>query len=1197
MKKLGIVVATALLAFVAIGCSNASGGFDAKDSSGKAKIFVAVDKSSARTALPTNPVTDDFTCLTLTGVLGDSSTSVTLSPDGGWVASDSKTAYDVMAADSIELDVGSWSFTLTATIAGTSGESTVYTGSTTATLASGSNVHLSFPLSIQSVGEEGEGSIVITLAFDDAVSEDEVASVAVSIATTDGDAVATTVTAPEDALTGAYTIADIGVGNYVVTFALKNEAGNVIARLPEYAIVRAGKASASTVTFYGVNATYAITYCDASSNNEALTGLTPATYTLLDTITLPVPAKTGYTFCGWYGTSADASVDATATAVTTIAEGTAGALTYYAKFIADTEIASVESVTIDGTIKVGETVSAKAWTDSNATEAFSGTVYAYTWLKAAASDGTYSTIDGATGATYTVQATDAGSYLQVQVRQKYTATDSDGDGVYTLSLASDDDTSVNPAVASAVLTTAVQKGTLDASTLVLLDEDGEALTMLTYNGNTAVASSVVLSDDRLNTTVGSATCTVTNSASTASSVSVTLSLAAPSATASVTAPETYSAFYSVWLSADGYNSVQFERESGATDAGIGEVYVMVKAATPASTDSGYPTLSTDVDQITSGKVCFTNASTNSAYQYIVSADTPSASDTSWKIIPYASSSSTAQFYADNPIEVASGSTLYIRAAATGTVYGDDYIAPSDAVSVTVAEENIGELETLSTLTATFNDAFSLGSNTTAVATGTASVTVGYTLTMAATDTANEDKTDDSSVAYQWYRVTPPSDITGWTLPSESEVSDTASTEAWTAITDATENAYTLTADDEGAYVRVTATQTVGSGDDVVTYPVHWVTGSVVGTGTLVAASSYYLVYRDTNTVLTDSNAYATLGASLDASCVDVSKTSPATELVSACASAATTADATTLAAVNAVTGAAVTVSFAFTETADDDVTTAATGYYGSTTASADTVVPNGSGYVAVIASADGYRPLAMDVAIDVKGVQPEATEDYLKSWLSRDVTNITYGHILFLAAADTDGVYWCATNATSDSAWTRVSPTEFNYLANSTLYLRIGLHASSESQPSLAGETRSNDKNIYKSSATEVTAVAYSSTFTGTRSVVLSNLTFSNHEIEATISDNVLTAQTTDSNDTIVAWYIDDTLISVSGGVGTYTVNDETVATLDWEAQTLTFADAGTRDYGGTLYYNVTIEGLRNGTIPLTTTATVKVVVAAATDN
>lgn len=76
---------------------------------------------------------------------------------------------------------------------------------------------------------------------------------------------------------------------------------------------------------------YTITY---NLNDGACSGgsCTPTSYNVESAdITLPTPTKTGYTFGGWYE-----SADFTGNAVTTIATGSTGNKTYYAKWTADT---------------------------------------------------------------------------------------------------------------------------------------------------------------------------------------------------------------------------------------------------------------------------------------------------------------------------------------------------------------------------------------------------------------------------------------------------------------------------------------------------------------------------------------------------------------------------------------------------------------------------------------------------------------------------------------------------------------------------------------------------------------------------------------------------------------------------------------------------------------------------------------------
>ena len=101
---------------------------------------------------------------------------------------------------------------------------------------------------------------------------------------------------------------------------------------------------------------YSITYMDGETE---LTGLEPATYTIEDAVNLPTPEKSGYTFDGWY-----TDAEFTSSKVETIATGTTGAKTFYAKwtstsveyttgthtltFAADADIFTVTKASSDG---------------------------------------------------------------------------------------------------------------------------------------------------------------------------------------------------------------------------------------------------------------------------------------------------------------------------------------------------------------------------------------------------------------------------------------------------------------------------------------------------------------------------------------------------------------------------------------------------------------------------------------------------------------------------------------------------------------------------------------------------------------------------------------------------------------------------------------------------------------------------------
>lgn len=106
-----------------------------------------------------------------------------------------------------------------------------------------------------------------------------------------------------------------------------------------------------TVTLYAVwkPVEYTITYngCEAAANAN------PAAYTVeSETITLSAPVKAGYVFGGWYDNAEFAG-----TAVTTIAKGSTGNITLYAKWTAESATYKVEHYkeALDGSFTLAET--------------------------------------------------------------------------------------------------------------------------------------------------------------------------------------------------------------------------------------------------------------------------------------------------------------------------------------------------------------------------------------------------------------------------------------------------------------------------------------------------------------------------------------------------------------------------------------------------------------------------------------------------------------------------------------------------------------------------------------------------------------------------------------------------------------------------------------------------------------------------
>ena len=95
--------------------------------------------------------------------------------------------------------------------------------------------------------------------------------------------------------------------------------------LSDEAVFTISKGTSGNKSYYAswTAESFAITYFDGSN---ALS-LSPATYTILENVVLPTPAKDGYTFSGWYN-----NADCTGNKITSIPIGSSGAKVFYAKF-------------------------------------------------------------------------------------------------------------------------------------------------------------------------------------------------------------------------------------------------------------------------------------------------------------------------------------------------------------------------------------------------------------------------------------------------------------------------------------------------------------------------------------------------------------------------------------------------------------------------------------------------------------------------------------------------------------------------------------------------------------------------------------------------------------------------------------------------------------------------------------------------
>lgn len=239
------------------------------------------------------------------------------------------TAYKQMLGDtSIELDVGTWTFTLTAYVKNSDGiQEKVLESTIQKTIVSGQN-SLSFEME-EAVGDEGvaNGEISFTLNF----PQNQVNNLAITLynyPAQDGKYIPLGNQANQEISNNvsSYTCeySDIKPGNYLLAIALQQETGlDLENNLPSYTTINTytcvihvapGLKSVGSFNLSRLAELYQISYkyIDGETEVDAQFYETVTTsYNKYQTFTLPTPRRDGYAFKGWYET-----VDCSGTKVT-----------------------------------------------------------------------------------------------------------------------------------------------------------------------------------------------------------------------------------------------------------------------------------------------------------------------------------------------------------------------------------------------------------------------------------------------------------------------------------------------------------------------------------------------------------------------------------------------------------------------------------------------------------------------------------------------------------------------------------------------------------------------------------------------------------------------------------------------------------------------------------------------------------------
>lgn len=756
----------------------------------KAVISVSVENENARTALP-NYDKADFDSFTLEGWKDTT--------NGGATKTWSWDSYDELKAFHDEVEVGTWKFVLTGTKNGTK-----YTGTITGKEVSTSNPNtaLSFTLALSELSATGTGTVEIT------ANANGVAKTEATISVKSGQTIALPegYAATKDLSSGTVSFESLAPGYYSILLKFYADSSKelLIGRMVESAIVTGGGTSKSTIQLGDLDSAHSISYYDG--DGAVLTGLSPVSYTRFNSVTLPVPTKTGFVFGGWYERQADLSqtnsllVATNTTRVTGIEANNVDNKTYYAKFISNDEAAALTKVTIASEntngFKVGEVLTANAFTGENGSTAFAGEIASYAWYVGTKADGateiTWGDSASGTASTYTPSAEDLDKYIKVEITRKYKVTETSADsGIYDIAEAT-----VSDKVSS------TDEYVIGKGTLASVSASDLAEVSLTYNNGTAVVAGSALDSSKLSLSAGGLK--VKNANNEEVEVSVT-----PKFATGATAPATSTAAgVKVLLTAAGYNDLE------VTDA----LKINVKAASPVETVTS-ALLSNSAATIAKGYVKFASANTTLEYNTSVTSNTAANSSSDWSDI-------------DPAVEFPKPANLFVRVKATGTASEydtSDYVAPSDAVAVAIADANVGTLEKL--VKVVFSQL-----NGSAI-TDKSVVQYGDTVTVVPQSSEVDEnsgltykKITDSTITYVWTAVGETDDETV-TLGSTNEASLKLS------------GSYAVTA--VGKLLKVKVVQTVGES----TYEASETYGSVIALGTLAQAEGKSLVYKGGNTVV------------------------------------------------------------------------------------------------------------------------------------------------------------------------------------------------------------------------------------------------------------------------------------------------------------------------------------------------------------
>lgn len=328
MKKINrlFVFTGFLIGIIFFGCDNSFTNKTNEIEYGQVTISVSEKDNMQRTIFPQkiDLSTTRGLIFKLTGTLSNTGTPYTKIWEDITTEETTTYAYNSMiATKDILLQTGTWSFTLTVSRTNDSNtEEFIFTSSITQEIQSGENI-LDFTLS-EATSEDGNvanGNISIDITFPNTASVSSVTGtltnmVGDSNSVTDSTEITPTGSLSDISLTTdntnshVYYNKNVEPGNYLLVFSFyqnKDNDNKIIKTWTSIVKVAPGATSSSKIEIDNFNTIYTLTldYGYAKDETDKTNTTQNVSFNSLTTITLPTPARDGYTFGGWYKEESD----------------------------------------------------------------------------------------------------------------------------------------------------------------------------------------------------------------------------------------------------------------------------------------------------------------------------------------------------------------------------------------------------------------------------------------------------------------------------------------------------------------------------------------------------------------------------------------------------------------------------------------------------------------------------------------------------------------------------------------------------------------------------------------------------------------------------------------------------------------------------------------------------------------------------